>query len=315
MIRRTIHRLLLATALLAAMPVRAAGDEFSIGVIAPSLTAPNDDSALHQAISETDDDNLAFVVVNGIKSAEENCTDTVYLDRKILFDGAKNGLVVSLAGADWTGCRSSSGRTAAIERLNRLRELFFAEDFSFGASKIPLSRQSSAPKFRSYAENARWEFGPVLFATLNLPADNNHFLMAAGRNNEFEDRLIANHDWLQRLVTIATRRRFAALVVFCDSDPLALVTPKPRHDGYADVRDQLVQLARHFAGRILIVHDSAVARAETSTGISWNGNLGTLAVSSGWLRLTVAPATTALFSITSGETAPASRRDKKAAVK
>lgn len=315
MIRPTTARLLLAAALLVARPAQAAGEEFSIGVIAPSLTAPSDDSILRQAISETDDDNLAFVVVNGIKSAEESCTDAVYLDRKILFDGAKNGLIVSLAGADWTGCRSGGGRTAAIERLNRLRELFFAEDFSFGATKIALARQSTAPKFRSYVENSRWEFGPVLFATLNLPADNNHFLLAAGRNNEFEDRLIANHDWLQRLVTIATRRKLAALVVFCDSDPLGMVPPKPRHDGYADVRAQLVQLAAHFSGRILIVHDGAGARAGEPAGIAWTGNLGTLAVTSGWLRLTVSPSTPALFSVTSNGGGRASHRDKKSMAK
>lgn len=311
-----LRKVLLAALLLASWPAFAAADDFSIAVIAPSLKAPNDDSALRQAINETDDDNLAFVVVNGIKSAEENCNDALYLDRKILFDGAKNGLIVALAGSDWTGCRNATGRSASIDRLNRLRELFFAEDFSFGASKIPVSRQSSTPKFRSYGENARWEFGPILFATMNLPADNNHFLLAAGRNNEFEDRSIANHDWLQRLVTIATRRKLAALVLFCDSDPLALTTPAPRHDGYAEIREQLMLLAAHFPGRILIVHDSIQPRAGTPAGISWSGNLGSLAVASGWLRLTVAPGTPALFSISSAENASSNRAaNKKAAAK
>ena len=302
--------------LLAAIsPAYAAADEFSIGIIAPSLTAASDDSALRQAISETDDDNLAFVVVNGIKSAEENCSDNLYLERKILFDGAKNGLIVSLAGADWTGCRNVTGRSAAIERLNRLRELFFAEDFSFGASKLPMSRQSNAAKFRGYAENARWEFGPVLFATVNLPADNNHFLLAAGRNNEFEDRSIANREWLQRLVTIAARRKLLALVLFCDSDPLTLPSPPPRRDGYAEIRAQLVQLTSHFPGRILIVHDRSGTEAGSLAGINWKGNLGSLAVASGWLRLTVTPSTPALFSVTLNEITSSARATKKSAPK
>ena len=296
-------------------PAYSGGDEFSIGIIAPSPTAASDDSALRQALSETDDDNLAFVVVNGIKSAEENCTDSLYLERKILFDGAKNGLIVSLAGADWTGCRNTTGRSAAIERLNRLRELFFAEDFSFGASKLPLSRQSNAVKFRGFAENARWEFGPVLFATINLPSDNNHFLLAAGRNNEFEDRTIANREWLQRLVTIAARRKLLALVLFCDSDPLALPVPAPRRDGYAEVREQLAQLAGHFPGRILVVHDRTRAEAGSAAGISWKGNLGSLAVASGWLRLTVAPSTPALFAVTLNDSVQPAHPGKKSATK
>ena len=306
--------------LVAASAASAGGDEFSFAVIAPSLRANADDAALRLAISETDDDSLAFVVVNGIKSAEESCNDSTYLDRKILFDGAKNGLIVSLAAADWTGCRTSAGRSAALERLNRLRELFFADDFSFGSSKIPLARQSNAPKYRSFAENARWEVGPVLFATMNLPADNNHYLLAAGRNSEFEDRSVANHDWLQRLVMIATHRKMSALVLFCDTDPLAPSASGIRRDGYSEVRNQLTELAARFAGRILIVHDMrgsapGLARPGSPAEIVWHGNLGSLGVASGWVKLTVAPATPALFSLSSTMESPSPSHtgNKKAA--
>lgn len=291
-----------------------AADDFSIGIIVPAAGL-TDDSEMRKAIGETDDDNLAFVVANGIKSASEPCSDALYLERKLLLDAAKNGLIVSLAGNDWTDCRTSANRSSSIERLNRLRELMFAEDLSFGGSKLPLSRQSNGAKFRSYSENARWEFGPVLFATVNLPADNNHFLLAAGRNNEFEDRSIANREWLQRLVTIATRRKLAAVVLFCDGDPLTLPVPALRHDGYSAVRAQLIELAAHFPGRILVIHNRSAPPPGSAAGIAWTGNLGTLAVASGWLRLSVAPATPALFTVTSTTVDPPSRASgKKAAV-
>lgn len=321
---RHIAAAYLALAIFAVVrPAMAGVDEFSFGVIAPSLRANADDAVLRQSISETDDDNLAFVVVNGIKSAQESCNDAVYLDRKILFDGAKNGLIVSLAGADWTGCHTSAGRSAAQERLNRLRELFFSEDFSFGSSKIPLTRQSNAPKFRSYAENARWEFGPVLFATLNLPADNNHYLLAAGRNSEFEDRSVANHDWLQRLVMIAMHRKLSAVVLFCDSDPMISSGSGVRRDGYVELRSQLEQLARRFAGRILVIHDmspsvAGVPRPGTPAEIIWRGNLGSLGVASGWVKLTVAPGTPGLLSLSSpldSAVSPHGGNKKAAAVK
>jgi len=131
----------------------------------------------------------------------------LYSDRKTLLDEAKNGLIVSLTASDWTECKNAHGRSAAAERLNRLRDLFFVDEFSLGASKIPLVRQSTMPKFRSYVENARWEVDNVLFATINLPAANNHYRTDAGRNSEFEDRLIANRDWLHRIFMFAAHRK------------------------------------------------------------------------------------------------------------
>lgn len=288
-----------------------AAEEFSIGIIGSATKTPHDDSALRQAISETDDENLAFVVVNGIKSAQETCSDNVYLNRKNLFNAAKNGLVVSLAASDWTDCKTIAGKSSAIERLSRLRELFFADDFSFGASKIPLARQSAAAKFRSYAENARWELGPVLFATINLPSDNNHYLSAGGRNSEFEDRSVANLNWLQRVVGHATIRKLDAVVLFCDHDPLTPAQSNKQRDGFAEIREDIVRVAARFSGRILMVHSGPMPTTGSPAGISWQGNLGTLAVPTGWLRLKISPNSPALFSVISNESSETQRTTNK----
>ena len=44
----------------------------------------------------------------------------------------------------------------------------------------------------------RWQMGDVVFITLNVPGDNNHFLNQGGRNGEFEERSVANIEWLER---------------------------------------------------------------------------------------------------------------------
>ncbi|MDY7574679.1 hypothetical protein [Actimicrobium sp. CCI2.3] len=278
-----------------ATSLHAADNGFSIAVL-----APDNDAMLGRAIAETDDANLAFVVVNGIKAAETECSDQVYLERKILLDSAKNGLIISLAGSDWTTCRNAEGQSIAVARLTRLRDLFFSDEFSFGGSKLPLVRQSGTPKFRSYAENAHWEVGTIQFATINLPADNNHFLAAAGRNSEYEDRQIANHVWLQRLIANATYRKLPAVVLFCDGD---LLTPKKQSahkDGFAQLRSQLAHLATSYPGRILLVHDRADANSETGDAIRWKGNIGALAVGSNWLRLSIRPDEPEIFSVSNG---------------
>jgi hypothetical protein len=258
-----------------------------------SNNAPNDISPLEQAITQSDSDNLAFVVANGFKRVGEPCTDQLFQQRRDLLAGAKNGLILSLAGYDWSECKNANGHPAAIERLTRLRELFYADDFSLGASKIPLNRQSNAVKFRSYVENARWEVGSVLFASLNLPAQNNHYRMEAGRNSEFEDRLIANRDWLHRTFAQAKQKKMSAVVLVCDGDPLQkpgarhLFDSNSKRDGFTEIRQQLSTLAAKFPGKVLIVHNRFDDHGPHSNAIAWHGNVGELEVGAEWLKISV----------------------------
>lgn len=171
---------------------------------------------------------------------------------------------------------------------------------------MPLMRQSASPQFRGIGENARWEVGNALFATINLPGKNNRYVTDAGRNSEYEDRLIANRAWLKRLMTIAAYRKFGAVVLFADGDPVTkaksrLFARETAYDGYADVRRQLQHSAASFAGKVLIVHGQPSAVTSWKTGgIRWNGNLGMLDASTGLLRITVDPTSPSVFSVARG---------------
>ena len=285
-------------------PALAQSDEFSFGVIGHASGAAADQSALRDAIEQSDESNLAFVVVNGIKSAVEPCSDTLYLQRKAILEQAKNGLMLSLAASDWSECRNAGERSAAVERLNRLRDLFFVDEFSFGASKLPLVRQSNSAKFRNYGENTRWEIGVVMFATVNLPSNNNHYRSEAGRNNEFEDRLIANRDWLRRVFTFAARKKLAGIVLFCDGNPLdesgtpGRLKTAGRRDGFAETRQQIGLLAARYSGQVLVIHGQAESKPNSSNSIFRHKNLGQLGVAAGWVKVTVNSSFPGLFSAT-----------------
>jgi hypothetical protein len=282
-------------AMLALAPHAFAGPgTFSFGVIAPSLTHSSDDE-LRDAIETSDAENLTFVVANGIKTTNEACTDNVYSRRKALFQEAKNGLIVSLAGSDWADCKGENGKSAAIGKLNRLRELFFTDEFSDGIRKIPVIRQSTIAKFRDFVENARWEIGDTMFATINLPANNNHYVFDAGRNGEFEDRQIANRDWLNRIFTHASLHKLDGIVLFCDGNPLARPGGSKR-DGFAEMRRQIIKLAATFPGKILIIHRQA-DKTLAPPAVSWRGNLGELNVGAGWTKVDVNSSIGSMFSI------------------
>ena len=283
------------------LPAAAVGPkEFSFGVISPPRKAA-EESALREAIEQTDGDNLAFVVVNGIKAEDEFCSDKLYNDRKTVLDASKHPLVVSLAASDWATCQGENGKSSAFGRLSRLRELFFADEFPAAAGRIAVVRQSAMVKFRSYPENARWETGNIMFATLNLPSNNNHYVTDAGRNSEFEDRLIANRDWLHRVYIYASRKKLAGVVLFCDGDPLAPPAGNPSmRDGFAETRRYLISLAAKYPGKTLVIHNARATAPGVKPGIHWHRNLGELALPPGAFKLAVHPSSPALFAVANG---------------
>ena len=302
--RRTTMRI--ATALLlAALSATATAQPstFSFGVITHTAAGAAGDTKLREAIEATDADSLAFVVANGVKAQKEPCSDKLYFRRKEMFQDAKNGLIVSIAASDWSNCHLDSGRSIAIERLNRVRDLFFGEEFSFGSSRLPLMHQASTPKYRTYVENMRWEIGNVVFATLNLPVNNNGYLPAAGRNSEFEDRMVADHDWLRRVFGVASQKNAAGIVLFCDGDPLVPPDALTRigfgngRDGFEEIRAQIKALSGRFRGKVLLVHGAETSMASGSDTIAWRGNLGAVGVAPGWLKVNVDPAVPVLFSV------------------
>jgi hypothetical protein len=291
-----------AIALLAAFALAphagAATKKFAFGVIAHPLTAVGAESAIRTAIEQTDADNLAFVVANGIKAADEPCTDTAYNRRKALLGSAKNGLIVSLAESDWAPCKDENGKSAAIGRLSRLRDMFFPDRLSFGATRIPLVHQSANPKFRTYVENARWEIGDILFATIDLPANNNHYLFEAGRNSEFEDRLVANRNWLHQIFTYAKYKKLQGVVLFSDGNPFSPpAKARSRRDGFAETRHQLASSAAGFPGKVLVIHGPEASATGEAARIRWNGKLGELAIGPGWTRINATPGTDSVFGV------------------
>ena len=284
-----------------AAPAKAQPEALSFGVIGHAFRKSADEALLRRAIAETDADNLGFVVVNGVKSAGEPCSDAVYEQRLALLSKAKNGIVLSLAGSDWADCRRENGRPAAMERLTRVRDVYFQDEMSFGATRLVLTRESTTTKFRSYAENARWDMGNIVFATVNLPAPNNHYLTDAGRNGEFEDRLIANRYWLDRVFTFATRENRSGVVLFCDGNPAvhsernSARAPDGARDGFFEIRRQIARHAASFPGKVLVVHGGSARPVKPA--IVWKANLGALEVADGWVKVDVTPGSPVLFEL------------------
>ncbi|MBA5607851.1 hypothetical protein H3H36_21065 [Duganella sp. FT3S] len=265
----------------------------------------SDEAMLRRALADAGAAAPAFIVATGLKATAEPCSDKLYGQRRQLFNDVEVPLIVSLAGSDWTECLNSAGRSNAIERLNRLRELLFTDSQSLGGRRLTLTRQSGTAKFRSYAENAHWEYGNVLFATINLPAKNNHFRPEAGRNSEYEDRLVANRAWLHRLFALAEHRKLIGLVLFSDGDvgvqaerSFSLLSGfLPKQDGYAEPRRQIRNLAEQYKGTVLLVDAQGTGN---EPAINWHGKVGHLSLAADWAEVRIAPGAATLFVVKGG---------------
>lgn len=267
----------------------------------------NGEARLTQALADSSEKSVAFVVLNGIKGEQESCGDKLYQQRRDLFEHARRPVIVSLAGSDWTGCRNSAKRTNAIERLNRLRELLYGEPESLGIEKVDVTQLSASPRFRSYAENAHWKVGKVLYATINLPAGNNHYLPAAGRNSEYEDRTVANRFWLNRLFAIARSDKAEALVLFSEGAVRPLFLDEPaglrgllrrepaERDGFEAARRQIQAQAAKFDGKVLLIDSGALTGRKPA--IRWKDNLGQLSVGAKAVEVNVTLGKEAAFAV------------------
>ncbi len=287
-----------------------AAEAFEFAVVRHTFSGTDGDDELKRAVAHADQARPAFVIAAGIKSAQEGCSDKLYLQRKTLLNKSDRPLVLVLTGADWIGCRNSAGRSNALDRLNRIREIYFDGQESLGQRKLDLNRQSTSTKFRSYAENAYWERGGVLFATINLPAQNNHFLSEAGRNSEYEDRFVANRAWLQRLFGMARRRQLDGIVLVSDGDLKAHVEPgfsllagfSTKQDGFAETRKLVVALAEKYPGKVLLIDTAerppAPKNEEAAVGtLTWRGNLGHVTLTGEWNAVRVEPGSKTLFAL------------------
>ena len=129
-------------AFLAVVAVTAqAAEPFSFGVFGDTPYNGFERRHLPALIAEMDAEPLKVVIHDGdLKSGGERCDDALFNERLAVFQTSRHPFVFVPGDNDWTDChRSSNGAYDPLERLDRLRQLFFASLFCpAGADPGPL---------------------------------------------------------------------------------------------------------------------------------------------------------------------------------
>lgn len=281
------------------LPTLGHAEVFRFSVLMHMAEESTEDHAWHTAIDNAQTNEAAFIVVNGLKRSGERCNETLYQQRIDLLAQASAPVILSMAATDWAYCRDRQNRPAASVWLNLLREKFASDLSTHSNATLNLKHQSAMPAYRSYAENTRWVYDRILFATLHVAADNNQYIEAAGRSSEFEDRQVANREWMKRLAEVARREHHIAIVIFCDGNPLPAPWLRAKErDGYKAIRKQLRELTDTSGLSILVVQGSSLDTPKTTPEIIWTDRLGYVSLPTGVSTLTVDLNAAVLFSLT-----------------
>jgi hypothetical protein len=154
----------------------------------------------------------------------------------------------------WTDChRKSNGPFDPIERLARLRAMFFPQAVSLGQHTLSVTRQSDVNPFTQMVENARWVTQNILFVTVHVVGSNNNLRQQREAALEFLERNQANIAWINEAFAVARRDNVQGIVLAMHADP----DFRTRHgdgSGFKDTLETLARQAADFGKPLLIVH-------------------------------------------------------------
>ncbi|MDE2441476.1 MAG: hypothetical protein KGP14_10655 [Betaproteobacteria bacterium] len=207
------------------------------------------------------DHPITFIAhIGDFKKGSERCDDVLFEDRLQLFDNSRIPFVYVPGDNEWSDCdRLSNGAYDPLERLGKLRKLFWHKNRSLGQHTINLERQPG-----SYPEHARFAIGPVLFVTLNLPGSDNNWGMTNDPRPEFLARNPLVLAWLKDSFTLARSKKCAAIVLLFQADPsFKRYAQGFPHRGFRALLDTLREETISFPGQVVAVHgDTHISRID-----------------------------------------------------
>ncbi|HET7160609.1 MAG TPA: hypothetical protein VFI62_16540, partial [Burkholderiales bacterium] len=198
--------LFIAALLTLCAPATAA--QFSFAAFGDTPYNADEEPQLITMIAEMNRQRLAFALhVGDFKDSRSECSDETFVQRREWFQLSHHPIFYTPGDNDWVDCTRTHWKPREpLERLAKLRTLFFTRDSSLGQRTIAAERQST----RGYPEHMRWRVEDTLFATLNIPGPNNN---RTALPVEARQRTPALIEWMRVTFSIARERKLPAVVL------------------------------------------------------------------------------------------------------
>jgi Calcineurin-like phosphoesterase len=285
---------LLALGLLASQPATAADtaptrDSFSFGVIGDIPYGDAEIAKFPARIQDINkDSSLDFVAhVGDIKNGSSVCSNEYFASIRQQFDTFGHPLVFTPGDNEWVDChRTNNGAYNPLERLDKLREVFFNEPGKTLGTTMPVKSQEE----RGLPENVRFTQNRVAFSVVNVQGSNNSLLPWTGlgetavtpeQQAEVEHRTDAVLDHIRDTFADAARRNDRAVVLMTQADmfdPSLLAAAAANPDsmsGFREIVDTIVEETNRFEAPVYLINGDSHVFAENQP----------LAAGSPWLEI------------------------------
>ncbi len=272
---------------------------------------------------------VAFTIHDGdTKSGSTECRESIHDGTKAQFNGQPiNGaanpgynspIVYTPGDNEWTDCHRFAATQSPVpanltsiplDNLAAIRTKFFSAPLSQGKTTMSVNQQPG------YPENLRWQRGPVLYLTINMPGSNNNFCsplqstLVCNQNGEADSRNAANIAWIKAAFKMADESDAKAIVVTAQGNPnfernAALDLPTYDMNGYVDFLTTMREQTKRFEGQVVYLHGDSHSATFDHPLMDTNGsplpNFTRIETSgkedTHWVKMTVTPSGPVLLS-------------------
>jgi len=282
------------------LPPPLADGQFAFAVLGDAPYNRAEERLFAHLVRGLEDEELEWVIHLG-DIIGTPCTDSIYLARRELLRAIGHPVIYTPGDNEWTDChRRSLGSYQPLERLRKLREVFFTDtDGNIARSGLTLISQAQNPAWPEFVENRRWMHGGIVFATVHLVGSRNGMLDFDGRTDaddeEVTRRASAAVAWLQETFAQARANQARAVVLATHAD-LALERGRGSRNRkpFQPFIDALATEVEAFGASVLVVHGdghnltidqplTSSKSGETLTNLTRIEVLGSPGV--GWIRI------------------------------
>ena len=206
-----------------------------------------------------DPDVTMVTHLGDIKSGSSECTDARFERVRHDFDGFTDPLVYTPGDNEWTDChRPNNGGFQPLERLAKVRSLFFTEPGSTLGAPAPVTSQAD----RGIPENVRWTRGDVSFATLHIVGSNDDLAPWTGntaptdaQNAEESSRMAAAIANVRAAFREARTHQLRGVVLMQQADMFDPTVVNPRFTDYSAFKplvQAIIDESRRYDGPVYL---------------------------------------------------------------
>lgn len=217
------------------------------------------------------DQKLKWVMHAGdFKNGSTLCSDAIFEDRLQRFQAFKKPFIFTPGDNEWTDChRANNGAYLPLERLDKLREVFFpVSGRTLGQKAMRVETQAHDGNYAEFVENTRWMEQHVMFATVHIVGSNNALAPFVARTSaddeEVARRIEAAQEWIKDTFAKAKAENARGVLIMFQANPnFELAQGSAGRKGFDEILADMEREAVEFKRPVVYAHgDSHYVRLD-----------------------------------------------------